>query len=138
MHRQIWAATADGIDFPGAGQVFRIRRDIFDLSGQRVSKEIVHGITSLAEATAAAIGRFVRHHWGVENKIHWVRDVVFAEDHQHAYLGAAAHAMALFRNLAIGLIRLAGHTQIKRTLEHLAADRMRILPLLAASHPQPS
>jgi len=43
--------------------------------------------------------------------------------------------MALFGNLAIGLIRLAGHTQIKRTLEHIAADRMRILPLLAASGP---
>jgi predicted transposase YbfD/YdcC len=71
----------------------------------------------------------------VENKIHWVRDVVFAEDHQNAYLGAAAHGMALFRNLAIGLIRLAGHTQIKRTVQRIAADRTRILPLLAASRP---
>lgn len=135
VHRQVRSTDAAGIDFPGAAQVFRIRRDVFDLSGQRISKEIVHGITSLPEATAEAIGRWVRQHWGVENKIHWVRDVVFAEDHQNAYLGAAAHAMALFRNLAIGLIRLAGHTQIKRTLEHIAADRTRILPLLAASRP---
>jgi predicted transposase YbfD/YdcC len=135
VHRQIWATDAIGIDFPGAAQVFRIRRDVFDLSGQRVSKEIVHGITSLAEATAEAIARWVRRHWGIENKIHWVRDVVFAEDHQNAYLGATAHGMALFRNLAIGLIRLAGHTQIKRTLERIAADRTRILPLLAASRP---
>lgn len=135
VHRQVWTTDAAGVDFPGAAQVFRIRRDVFNLSGQRTSKEVVHGITSLPEATAEAIGRWVRQHWGVENKIHWVRDVVFAEDHQNAYLGAAAHGMALFRNLAIGLIRLAGHTQIKRTLEHLAADRTRILPLLAASRP---
>lgn len=135
VHRQIWATDAEGIDFPEAAQVFRIRRDVFDLSGQRISKEIVHGITSLAEATAEAIARWVRLHWGIENKIHWVRDVVFAEDHQNAYLGAAAHSMALFRNLAIGLIRLAGHTQIKRTVQRLAADRTRILPLLAASRP---
>jgi hypothetical protein len=54
--------------------------------------------------------------------------VIFAEDHKNAYLGATAHSMTLFRNLAIGLIRLAGRTQIKRTLEHLAADRTRILP----------
>ncbi len=133
VHRQIWVTDAEGVDFPHAAQVFRIRRDVFDLSGQRISKEIVHGITSLAEATAQAIARWVRLHWGIENKIHWVRDVVFAEDHHDAYLGAAAHGMALFRNLAIGLIRLAGHTQIKRTLEYLAADRTRILPLLAAS-----
>jgi predicted transposase YbfD/YdcC len=135
VHRQIWVTDAEGIDFPAAGQIFRIRRDVFDPSGQRISKEIVHGITSLADATAEAIGRWVRLHWGIENKIHWVRDVVFAEDHHNAYLGAAAHGMALFRNLAIGLIRLAGYTQIKRTIERLAADRTRILPLLAASRP---
>jgi predicted transposase YbfD/YdcC len=133
VHRQIRATDAVGIDFPGAAQVFRIRRDVFDSAGQRISKEIVHGITSLAEATAEAIATWVRQHWGIENKIHWVRDMVFAEDDQNAYLGAAAHGMSLFRNLAIGLIRLAGQTQIKRTVERIAADRMRILPLLAAS-----
>ncbi|MEU4219868.1 hypothetical protein [Actinoplanes sp. NPDC026623] len=37
--------------------------------------------------------------------------------------------MALSRSLAIGLIRLAGSTQIKRTIEHLAADHTRILLL---------
>lgn len=135
VHRQIWTADAAGIDFPGAGQVFRIRRDVFDPTGQRLSKEIVHGITSLREAAAEAIAKWVRQHWGIENKIHWVRDVVFAEDCHNAHLGAVAHGMAIFRNLAIGLIRLAGRTQIKRTLERIAADRMRILPLLAASRP---
>jgi hypothetical protein len=137
VHRQIWTTTADGIDFPGAAQVFRIRRDVFNAVGERLSKEIVHGITSLdaRAATAEAVAAWVRQHWGVENKIHWVRDVIFAEDHQNAYLGAAAHGMALFRNLAIGLIRLAGHTQIKRILQRIAADRTRIPPLLAASRP---
>jgi predicted transposase YbfD/YdcC len=135
VHRQIWTTTAEGIDFPGAAQIFRIRRDVFNAVGERLSKEIVHGITSLDahDAAAEAVATWVRQHWGVENKIHWVRDVVFAEDHQNAYLGAAAHSMALFRNLAIGLIRLAGHTQIKRTVQRIAADRTRILPLLAAS-----
>src|SRR5262249_3617077 len=137
VHRQIWVTDAVGIDFPRAAQVFRIRRDVFDHAGQRISTEIVHGLTrlNLQEAPAAALARWVRQHWGIENRIHWVRDVVFAEDHQNAYLGVTAHAMAMFRNLAISLIRLAGHTQIKRTLERIAADRTRILPLLAASSP---
>jgi hypothetical protein len=66
VHRQIWTTAAAGIDFPDAAQVFRIRRDVFDHTGQRVSKEIVHGITSLNlhNATAAAIARWVRQHWG--------------------------------------------------------------------------
>lgn len=136
VHRAIWTAPADGINFPHARQVFRVRRDVFDATGQRTSKEIVHGVTSLhPTATAEQIAVHVRHHWSIENKSHWVRDVVYGEDHQHAYTGATAHAMAMLRNLAIGLIRLAGLDQIKRTLERIAADRMRILPLLAASRP---
>jgi hypothetical protein len=45
--REIWTADAAGIDFPSAKQVFRIRRSVYDLSGHRISKDIVHGITSL-------------------------------------------------------------------------------------------
>jgi len=137
VRRQIWICPAQGIDFPGAAQIFRIRRDVFNTSGDRVSKEIVHGVTSLeaGQACAKAIAAWVRQHWGIENKIHWVRDVLFAEDHQHAYLGTSAQAMATIRNLAIGLIRLAGYREIKRTQESLAAERTRILPLLAASRP---
>ena len=137
VRRAIWLAPAGGVDFPGAEQVFRIRREVRNCSGQLVSKEIVHGVTSLSaeEAGAEAVARWVRAHWGIENKIHWVRDVVFGEDAHHAYLGAAAQVMAMFRNLAIGLIRLSGIVKISQTLERIAADRNRILPLLAASRP---
>jgi len=38
--------------------------------------------------------------------------------------------MAALRNLDLGLIRLAGITQITRTLERIAADRTRILPVI--------
>jgi hypothetical protein len=43
--------------------------------------------------------------------------------------------MALIRNHALGLIRLAGITEIKWALERIAADRTRIVPILAASRP---
>jgi predicted transposase YbfD/YdcC len=137
VHRQIWSAPADDIDFPGAAQIFRIRRDVFDALGRRIRKEVVHGITSLPTntTTAEAIARFVRTHWGIENKIHWVRDVVYGEDTQHAYLGSSAQAMACIRNLAIALLRLSGTDEIKRTLQRISRNPTRILPLLAASHP---
>ncbi|WP_406068923.1 ISAs1 family transposase [Micromonospora sp. NBC_01638] len=135
IERRIWTADAAGIDFPAAAQVFRIRRDTYDLTGQRLRKDIVHGITNLTAqaATPADVADYTRRHWGIENKIHWVRDVLFAEDHHHAWLGTVAHTMALFRNLAIGLIRLAGHTKIKEILERLHGNKLLILPLLAAS-----
>jgi len=132
VHRAIWVAPADGIDFPGAAQVFRIRRDTFDHQGTRLSKEIVHGVTSLDphQAGAGKIAGLIRRHWAIENRSHWVRDVVFGEDTQHAYAGTGAHTMATLRNLAIALLRLAGVTQITRTLERIAADRTRIIPII--------
>lgn len=132
VRRRIWSAPAADIDFPAAAQVFVIRRDVFDSQGHWLSKETVHGITSLttAQAAPAAIARLIRQHWGIENKIHWVRDAVWREDEQRAYAGAGAQVMATARNLALSLLRLAGITSIKRTLERIAADRTRILPLL--------
>lgn len=131
--REIWVADADGIGFPGAKQVFRIRRSVYDLAGYRVSKDIVHGITSLDHdrATAAHLLALVRDHWLIESN-HWIRDVAWREDHQHAYTGTAAHTMAVLRNLALAILRLTGHRQIIRTLQRIAADRSRILPLLTA------
>ena len=131
--REIWVVDADGIDFPGAKQVFRIRRSVYDLAGYRISKDIVHGITSLqtSEATPAQLLALIREHWRVESN-HWIRDVAWQEDHQYAYTGAGAHTMALLRNLALAILRLTGHRQIIRTLQRIAADRTRILPLLAA------
>ena len=135
VRRAIWVAPADGIEFPGAAQVFRIRRDTFDHEGIRLTKEVVHGVTSmnLAQAGPAQIADLVRRHWSIENRSHWVRDVIYREDDQHAYAGTGAHTMATLRNLALGLLRLAGITKIKRTLERIAADRTRIFPIIAAA-----
>jgi predicted transposase YbfD/YdcC len=134
VRRAIWVAPADGVDFPGAAQVFRIRRDTFDHAGNRLSKEIVHGVTSLTaeQVSPELLARLVRRHWRIENASHWVRDVVYREDAQHAYAGTGAQVMATLRNLALGLLRLAGITRITRTLQRIAADRTRILPIMAA------
>lgn len=135
VRRAIWVAPADGVDFPGVAQVFCIRRDAYDHQGNHLSKEIVHGVTSLTTGQAGpeVIAQLIRQHWGIENKIHWVRDTVWREDDQHAYAGTGVQVMATLRNLSLGLIRLAGITQIKRTLERIAADRTRIFPLVAAA-----
>lgn len=130
--RTIWTAPADGVDFPGATQVFRIRRDTYATDGQRVSKHILHGVTSLS-CTATEIAAHVRGHWGIENRVHWIRDVLLGEDAHHAYLGNVAHTMAALRNLALALIRLAGHTRIKQIMERHHADKMLIPALLNAA-----
>ncbi|MBV9313769.1 MAG: transposase [Pseudonocardia sp.] len=83
-------------------------------------------------ATPETLAGQVKKHWRVESN-HWLRYVVYREDHQHAYTATSAHLMATLRNLALALLRLAGITQITRTIQRINADRTRILPLLAAA-----
>ena len=47
----------------------------------------------------------VRGHWGVENSLHWVLDVVFGEDESRARSGYAVENLAATRRLAINLLR---------------------------------
>ncbi len=54
---------------------------------------------------AARLARAVRGHWGVENSLHWVLDVVFGEDDSRARSGFAAENLAATRRLALNLLR---------------------------------
>ena len=121
--RTLRTAPADHTLFPGASQVFRLRRDSGNLNGEWTSKEIVFGVTSLPPDLAgpAHLNHYARRHWTVENKLHWVRDVTFREDHSQVRTGTAPRALASFRNLAISTIRLAGRANIahaRRDLLH--------------------
>ncbi|WP_326826977.1 ISAs1 family transposase [Streptosporangium sp. NBC_01756] len=125
-------APADGIDFPHAAQVFRILRYRGGLDGQRRSKEAVYGITDLTaeQAGAAQIATYVRDHWkAIENGTHHVRDVTFGEDAHQARTGALPRILATFRNLAIGALRHAGHTNIAHARRHHVYDHQRPLDL---------
>jgi len=70
-------------------------------------KESVERRYYLSSLTAEAkrFGRAVRGHWGVENGLHWVLDVVFGEDQSRARSGCAAENLAATRRLAINLLR---------------------------------
>ena len=127
---------ATGIDFPHARTIGCIRRDTFSLAGERTSKElawIISGNPEGQERIAAAkhLNTFVREHWGIENKSHYVRDVSFHEDASQAYTGNGPQAMATLRNIATGLIRLDGTNAIKRTTERIGRNPLRALAVVA-------
>jgi len=62
---------------------------------------------SSAALTAEAAAQAVRGHWGIENCLHWVLDVVFAEDQARLRTGHGAKNMAVVRHFAINLVRTA-------------------------------
>jgi predicted transposase YbfD/YdcC len=125
-----WATDAVGIDFPFVMRAACIRRKVFTLAGECQSKELAWVLSS-AEATAEDFHTYVRSHWGIENKSHYIRDTTWSEDAHQAYVGNGPRVMATMRNLAIGILRLNGISDIKRTVEGIARDRRRALPLLS-------
>lgn len=63
-------------------------------------------ITSHA-GTAADFARWVRGHWGIENGLHWVLDVVFREDRSRIRAENAGANLAMIRRVAVSLLRRA-------------------------------
>jgi predicted transposase YbfD/YdcC len=112
--RTLRVAACDDSLFPGARQVFRLRRDSGGLDGVRTSKEIIHGIVSLdaEQATPCHLNIYARGHWTVENRLHWTRDNTFHEDNSQLRTGTAPRNIAAFRNLTMNTFRLAGRVNI--------------------------
>jgi hypothetical protein len=103
-----------------------------DLDGTRRSLEYAYGVTSLTpqRADPARLAQLARGHWGIENRLHWVRDVTYDEDRSQLRTAAAPRVLASLRNLAISALRAAGATNIAKALRYIARDPTRAPALL--------
>jgi hypothetical protein len=131
-HRTTWTASAPAdLGFPHAEQVVICQRHTTDLAGSSARTEVVYALSSQPALAAgpAQLGALVRAHWQVE-ALHWVRDVVFAEDASRIRSASGPQVMATLRNLAVGLLRLAGHTRIAATLRWIGRSPARALAFL--------
>ena len=124
--------TVRGIGFPHARQVIQITRDRLVVSTGERSREIVHAICSVAfeDAHPQVIAGWLRDHWGIENSVHWVRDVTFDEDRSTVRTGTAPQVMASLRNSALNLHRLTGADNIAEACRLTAFSADRGLDLL--------
>ena len=116
------------IEFDGAAQVAQLRRTVTKNGKKTV--EVVYLITSDRDADPATLAAWVRSHWEIENRLHWVRDVTYQEDKSLVRTGNAPRVMASLRSLAISLLRLDGQTNIAAANRHHARDPQRTLQLL--------
>lgn len=118
--------------FPHANQGVKVVRERANLDGSKASTETSFFITSLTagQANTEQLANLIRGHWGIENKIHWVRDVTFDEDRSQIRTGNGPRVMATLRNLAIGALRLGGHTNIAAGVRSVSRNLNRALALL--------
>jgi predicted transposase YbfD/YdcC len=113
--RRLQVVSSDRLDFPHATQAIRITRRVRSQKTKKWRTVTVYAITNLtaAEAGPAELADYIRGHWTIE-ALHHIRDVTYTEDVSQIRTGTAPHAMASLRNLAIGILRAAGHTNIAK------------------------
>ena len=132
--RIVKAATVQtGIVFPHARQAIQITRKTRRLDSKKWTTETVYAITSLAaeQVTAAELASWIRGHWAIENRLHWVRDVTYDEDRSQVRTGTGPRTMASLRNIAVSVLRIThGTTNIAQAIRHHAWDPLRPITLL--------
>lgn len=113
-------------------------RQGFELVRQRTvngvtTTETVHGITSLLpeQADAKRLLALSRGHWGIENGLHYRRDVTMSEDASRIRKGVAPQVMAALRNT---LVHLLGNispnlASAMRTMGNRLSQALEILAL---------
>lgn len=84
----------------------------------------------LSPQRAAAL---VRGHWGIENRLHWVMDMVFGDDQCRVRTGHAAQNFVAVKHVAANLARRnKGKESLRLTLKAAAWDDNHLAKLLAA------
>jgi len=105
-------------DWPGLEQVCRLTRTV--TKDGKTTTEIAYAITSVPrdQADAEKLLTWWRGHWGIENRLHWVRDETFGEDRCRIRTGSGPQVLAALRNGAISLMRHLGWNNLAAGLRH--------------------
>ena len=93
--RQKWPGLAQGIEITRERTVHG-----------KTTVEVEYAMTSLKpeEADAKRLSDLVREHWGIENRLHYIRDVTLGEDGCRVRKGSAPQVLAAVRNAVVYLL----------------------------------
>jgi predicted transposase YbfD/YdcC len=117
-------------EFPGLHTIIRVisERQIYRANIIESSTETRYYVASFVEP-AKAFSERIRGYWGVENKVHYVRDVTQGEDASRIRTSPLIQSWAIARNLALNLYRESGSenmAQAKR-LASFTLDKLKSL-----------
>src|SRR3954469_13526032 len=88
-------------EWPDVAAVVQVNRER-EVGGQRAVTS--HYYIASHDGTAAEFAGWVRGHWGIENGLHWVLDVVFREDRSRIRAENAGANLAMIRRVAVSLL----------------------------------
>lgn len=130
--RRLKTAAFAHIDYPHARHALQVVRWRRDLGTGKLTIERIYLVTSLppGAANGSELAAWIRGHWRIENQLRHVRDRTFHEDASHIRTRHLPRVTACLRNLAIGVHRQDGHTNIAAALRHTARNHLRPLTTL--------
>lgn len=125
----------DYLDWPGVAQVFRLEREVWHAQYQGWTRQVVYGLTSLkADKTSPQkLLALSRKYWGIENGLHYRRDVTLHEDRTRLTVGHSGHNLAILNNLVVSLCIQAGQDNLARARRLFAAHPHKGLRLIVSA-----
>jgi predicted transposase YbfD/YdcC len=119
--------VARGLAFPCAAQAIKITRR--RKAKGKWSHETCYAVTSLTvtQASHTQLAAIIRGHWGIEDRLHWIRDLDFDEDRSQIRTASGPQIMASLRNLVVTILRLVKAANIAAALRYHARRPSRPL-----------
>jgi predicted transposase YbfD/YdcC len=114
----------DFLDWPFLQQVFKLERFVTIQKTGQTRHEISYGITSLSteRASPRQLLTMLRSYWGIENGLHYRRDVTLHEDQTRFTKDSAAHIMSIINNIVLALIAKSGYSFVPSARRYFAAN----------------
>jgi len=117
---------------PGAACLVRAETRVAAKGATRTETRFFISSRALTTAEAAEA---IRGHWAIENRLHWVLDVTFADDQSRLRKGHGARNMATVRHFALNLVRTAADKRSIKSRRKLAGWNPDYLEALISSRP---
>lgn len=112
------------LDWPGIEQVFQLQQTVVDCRTGETSQDVRYGISSLdAERfSASQLLELIQAYWGIENGLHYRRDVTLLEDATRITKPQLAEAISIMNNFIIGLTSKLGFSNLASARRYFDAD----------------
>jgi predicted transposase YbfD/YdcC len=110
------------LDWPGIAQVGQVESEV--VKKGKTTHETRYFITSVPRTVgdAGQLLKWVRGHWSIENRSHYVRDVTMGEDSSRIRKRSGPEVIAALRNATIGFLRTMGETNIAEAIRRNASQ----------------
>lgn len=123
--RTIFTSTLlnDYLDWPHVAQVFRLERIRWHPFLRGRTRQVIYGLTSRSpeKSSPEHLLSLSRKYWGIENGLHYRRDVTFHEDATRMTIGNAGRIMAVLNNLVIALCLRAHGSNVAQARRRFSA-----------------